>query len=95
MLLGSVGHLSFAPAIERNLAYDPRKDLAPVSLAAVQPFVIAARIDHARDLLALTPASIGEVAAAAGFSDIYYFSRLFKRRVGVSPSAFRRNLARS
>jgi AraC-like DNA-binding protein len=60
-----------------------------------QPFLIAARIDHARDLLALTPASIGEVATAAGFSDIYYFSRLFKRRVGVSPSAFRRNLARS
>ena len=42
MLLGSVGHLSFAPAIERNLAYDPRRDLAPVSLAAVQPFVITA-----------------------------------------------------
>jgi len=42
MLLGSVGHLSFAPAIQRDLGYDPQKDLTPISLAAVQPFVVAA-----------------------------------------------------
>ena len=42
MLLGSVGHLSFAPAIRRDLDYDPQKDLTPISLAAVQPFVVAA-----------------------------------------------------
>ncbi len=58
MLLGSVGHLSFAPAIERNLAYDPRKDLAPVSLAAVQPFVIAASRSFA-------PNTLQELIAAA------------------------------
>ena len=27
MLLGSVGHLTFAPAIRKDLGYDPRKDL--------------------------------------------------------------------
>lgn len=54
MLLGSVGHLSFAPAIERNLAYDPRKDLLPVSLVANQPFVIgAARALSANSIQAL------------------------------------------
>jgi tripartite-type tricarboxylate transporter receptor subunit TctC len=42
MLLGSVGHLSFAPAIQRDLGYDPQKDLTPISLTAVQPFVVAA-----------------------------------------------------
>jgi tripartite-type tricarboxylate transporter receptor subunit TctC len=42
MLLGSVGHLTFAPAIERDLAYDPRQDLTAISLAANQPFVIGA-----------------------------------------------------
>ena len=41
MLLGSVGHLSFAPALRRNLGYDPQKDLAPVTLVANQPFVVA------------------------------------------------------
>ena len=42
MCLGSNGHLSFAPAIRPNLAFDPQKDLTPVSLVANQPFVIAA-----------------------------------------------------
>lgn len=67
------------------------------AVAGVRPqsFLIAARIDHARELLALTPASVGTIAHTAGFSDIYYFSRLFKQRVGVSPSVFRRNLTRS
>ena len=41
MLLGSVGHLSFAPAVRPNLGYDPQKDLTPITLAAVQPFVVA------------------------------------------------------
>ena len=41
LLLGSNGHLSFAPAINRHLPYDPQKDLAPVSLVPQQPFVAA------------------------------------------------------
>jgi tripartite-type tricarboxylate transporter receptor subunit TctC len=42
MLLGSNGHVSFAPAIYRRLAFDPQKDLAPASLVANQAFVVAA-----------------------------------------------------
>ena len=41
LLLGSSGHLSFAPAVNRRLPFDPQKDLAPISLVAEQPFVIA------------------------------------------------------
>lgn len=44
MLLGSVGHLSFLPAVRTNLGYDPQKDLTPISLAAVQPFLVAASL---------------------------------------------------
>jgi tripartite-type tricarboxylate transporter receptor subunit TctC len=72
MLLGSVGHLSFAPAIERNLAYDPRKDLAPVSLAGVQPFVIAAAralpANTIAELIALAKAKPGAVSYGSGGS---------------------------
>ncbi len=42
MLLGSVGHLTFAPVVRPNLPYDPQKDLTPITLAANQPFVVAA-----------------------------------------------------
>lgn len=58
MLLGSVGHLSFAPAVRRNLGYDPQKDLTPISLAAVQPFLVAAS-------LSLPASSIKELIAQA------------------------------
>jgi tripartite-type tricarboxylate transporter receptor subunit TctC len=72
LLMGSVGHLTFAPAIERNLAYDPRRDLAPVSLAAHQPFVIAASRTLAantmQELIALANAKPGSVSYGSGGS---------------------------
>lgn len=55
-----------------------------------QEFAIGVRLERARELLATTGLPVGEVAAAAGFADIFYFSRLFKRRAGVTPSEFRR-----
>jgi tripartite-type tricarboxylate transporter receptor subunit TctC len=58
MLLGSVGHLSFAPAIRQNLGYDPLRALAPITLAAVQPFVVAAS-------LTVPAKSIAELVALA------------------------------
>ena len=72
MLMGSVGHLSFAPAIERNLAYDPRQDLAPVSLVANQPFVIAAArtlpANTLQELIALAKTRPGAVSYGSGGS---------------------------
>ena len=41
MLLGSNGHLSFAPAIRPNLPFDPEKDITTVSMVASQAFVVA------------------------------------------------------
>ena len=44
MLLGSVGHLAFVSAVRTKLGYDPLKDLTPISLAAVQPFLVGASL---------------------------------------------------
>lgn len=41
MGLGSVGHLTFSPIVRPGLPYDAQKDLEPISLAAVQPFLMA------------------------------------------------------
>ena len=69
MLLGSVGHLTFAPAVRPGLAYDARKDIAPITLAANQPFLFAANPS-------LPAKSIGELIALAKKSpgDIKYGS---------------------
>ena len=49
------------------------------------------RVNQAKVLLAESDKNVKEVAMAVGFTDSGYFSRVFRRQVGVSPDAFRRN----
>jgi AraC-like DNA-binding protein len=53
---------------------------------------IAARLERAKDLLAAERASVTDVCMEVGFSSVGSFSSLFARRVGASPSAYRRSL---
>lgn len=53
--------------------------------------LIVKRIDEAKILLLSTRSSIEQIAVDCGFKSIYYFSRIFKKRTGVSPEAFRKN----
>ncbi|WP_025116924.1 AraC family transcriptional regulator [Lysinibacillus fusiformis] len=46
------------------------------------------RIGHAKQLLRDTDLLLREIARKVGYSDEFYFSRKFKKEVGVSPSAF-------
>lgn len=50
--------------------------------------LIAARIKHAQWLLSATTLAVGQVAAECGFRSLFHFSRLFKKRIGCSPSDF-------
>lgn len=47
---------------------------------------------EAKKLLHLTYKSIKEIADELGFEDEFYFSRYFKKEVGVSPKTFRRTV---
>jgi|SRR5690554_1207897 AraC-like DNA-binding protein len=49
------------------------------------------RIMKARELLASTDLPIKQVAVETGFESIHYFSRLFKNKMGYSPSEVRKN----
>jgi len=47
------------------------------------------RIETARDLLQMTSKSIAQIAGETGFNNPFYFSRVYKRKMGVTPSASR------
>ena len=53
--------------------------------------LIRERIENAKRLLLYSHLRISEIADTVGFSSLYYFSRAFKKLVGISPSEYREN----
>lgn len=51
--------------------------------------IIEMRIRKAKHLLASTKLTMKQIALRCGMKNEYYFSRLFKTRVGVAPSVYR------
>lgn len=66
----------FRRAFRNRLGYTPQK------------FVELKKMERAVHLLALGR-SVQETAAELGYKDPYYFSRMFKRYIGASPSSYR------
>ena len=52
-------------------------------------YLMKVRMSKATSYLLESNMRIGEIAALCGFSDQLYFSRLFARRYGISPTAYR------
>lgn len=48
------------------------------------------RIGRAQQLLMETDRSITEIAQLTGFTDVFYFSKVFRKARGCSPSEYRR-----
>ncbi|WP_277252589.1 AraC family transcriptional regulator [Neptunomonas phycophila] len=48
------------------------------------------KVERACHLLDVTTKSINEISFAVGYEDAYYFSRIFKKIMGISPSQYRR-----
>ena len=53
-------------------------------------YLVTRRIERAKELLTVEDISVSEVADLSGFSDVYYFSKVFKRETGVPPSKWLR-----
>ncbi|MDU4694348.1 MAG: AraC family transcriptional regulator [Paenibacillus sp.] len=53
-------------------------------------YFLRLKMQRAGQLLDLTGLSVKEIAGAVGLSDPYYFSRLFKKIMGYSPTEYRR-----
>ena len=54
-------------------------------------YVTSLRLEKSMELLRHTGLSVAEVAESVGFADQLYFSRVFRKKIGVSPSEYRKN----
>jgi AraC-like DNA-binding protein len=75
-------HVAFS---EDYLTFCFRKEMGVTPITYLNRY----RIHRARQLLRETDRTITEIALEVGFSDSGYFSRVFRREVGLSPEAYR------
>nr|WP_299066828.1 helix-turn-helix transcriptional regulator [uncultured Allomuricauda sp.] len=52
-------------------------------------YINTKKIEKAKELLQISELNISDIAYETGFNDPQYFTRLFKKRIGLSPSEFR------
>ncbi|MEM6630144.1 MAG: helix-turn-helix domain-containing protein [Bacteroidota bacterium] len=82
----SIEYLATSMSVsQRYLSDTLKKETGKTAIEHIQLFLI----DEAKDMLLHPNTSVSEVAYELGFEYPQYFSRLFKKKVGVSPSAFR------
>lgn len=55
-----------------------------------EKYIINFRVSKACEILKKGTCSIGETAALVGINDVYYFSKLFKKITGQSPTEYRK-----
>lgn len=54
-------------------------------------YQIEVRVSRARVLLEQTDQSVSEIAQQTGFANVFYFSKMFSKRAGQTPSSYRLN----
>ncbi len=82
---------AMAQEVEISPLYLARAFKAAVGQSPHQ-YVLARRIERARELLRNTSMPVVDVAMAVGFSSQSHLSHWFLRQVGVSPAAYRRQI---
>jgi AraC family transcriptional regulator len=89
------GHLDTGPtlremaAVARVSPYHFARQFKQTTGLPPHQYVIARRVERARQLLQQGDLSLADVAAHAGFSDQSQLTRHFKRILGVTPGQFR------
>jgi AraC family transcriptional regulator len=86
---GDLSLAAMAAEVEISPLYLARAFKAAIGQAPHQ-YVLARRIERAKELLRNTSMHVVDVALASGFSSQSHLSHWFLRQVGVSPAAYRR-----
>ena len=67
-----------------------RKAFKRITGESPSQYHLNVRLNRAKELLTSTALNINEVASHTGFESVFYFSKLFKKKNGVSPRSYRK-----
>lgn len=87
----NVSELAKSLCVERSYLYRLFMEHSGIS---PQQYITEVRMERAGELLTATELSVQAVACSVGYKDALYFSRLFRKRKGISPSDYRKNAPR-
>jgi AraC-like DNA-binding protein len=76
--IGGMSVNAFARLFKEQTGYSPRK------------YLVRMRVEKACNLLHHSDLSIEQIASTCGFSDRYYFTRIFTLTMSVSPGAYKK-----
>ncbi len=82
----NVGQLANSLNVERSYLYRLFIEHTGIS---PQEYLTEVRMERACELLLTTELSVQAVAGSVGYKDALYFSRLFRKRKGITPSNYR------
>ena len=85
--LDDIGRLTFFSPIYCDTVF--KKDTG----RSIIDHLIERRIDEAKKLLLSPDLSLTKISELCGFADYNYFCRVFKKRVGATPGAYRKTMA--
>lgn len=71
-----------------------RKFKASVGITVMQ-YVLKTRLAAAENMLAAGEGAVSEVSESCGFSSVSYFCQIFKKQTGISPSEYRKQIAKN
>ena len=69
------------------------RNFKQVTMKSPMQYILSIRINNAVSLLETTDYNVTEISAIVGYENPLYFSRIFKKQKGVSPSEYRKVLS--
>lgn len=82
-----------ALAAKYNLSTGRLSTLIKESLSMTfSDYIVSLRMQKARELLRDESKSIEQIAEMVGYNDYFYFTKVFKKSQGISPSKYRKSL---
>lgn len=84
----NINHIIEKLGISRSVFY---KKIKTLSNQPIHEIIMDYRLKKAKELLLTTNMNITEISSSCGFEDAAYFSKVFKKKYGISPKEFKNN----